>query len=162
MHDEKSLLAELQKLGIPYQYVSHPAVFTSDQANEIMPEHRGRHCKNLLVKDKTDRKWMLTIPDDTKIDLKKAAEIIGAGRLSFCSADEMMQTLGVTPGSVTPLAVINDTRNQVTMYLDTDIMNMELIQCHPMINTATVSIARDDFEKFIASTGHDLNVAKLV
>lgn len=161
MHDEKSLLSELEKLGIKYKYKPHPAVFTSEQANEIMPELEGAHCKNLFVKDRTNRKWLLTIPDDKKTDLKKAAEIIGSHRLSFCSPAEMMECLGLTPGSVTPLAVINDTLNQVALYVDKNVINWDIINCHPMTNTATISISKKDFEKFIARAGHDLNIAEL-
>lgn len=162
MYNEKSLLNEFKNLGIEYEYISHPAVFTSDQANEITPDLKGAHCKNLFVKDKTKQKWMLTIPDDKKTDLKRVAEIIGSGRLSFCNADEMMECLGVTPGSVTPLAVINDTKNQVILYVDKAVMNWDIISCHPMVNTATISISKNDFEKFIQFSKHDLNVAELV
>ena len=162
MHDEKSLLIELQKLGIEYGYVSHPAVFTSEQANKIMPDQKGAHCKNLFVKDKTGKKWLLTIPDDKKTDLKKVAETIRSARLSFCNAEEMMECLGLTPGSVTPLAVANDALNQVTLYVDKNVMDWDIISCHPMTNTATISISRNDFEKFIAHTRHELNIAALV
>ena len=162
MHNEKSLLAELQKLEIEYKYTSHPAVFTSEQANEIMPNKRGAHCKNLFVKDRTDRKWLLTIPDDKKTDLKNVAKIIGSSRLSFCSADEMMECLGLTPGSVTPLAVINDTGSQVVLYVDKNVIGWKMISCHPMTNTATISISNNDFKRFIAHTGHELNIAVLI
>jgi len=162
MHNEISLLAELQKLGIEYRYVSHPAVFTSEQANEIMPDQRGAHCKNLFVKDRTDRKWLLTIPDDKKANLKNVAGIIGSQRLSFCNAEEMMECLGLTPGSVTPLAVINDTENQVTLYVDRNVMDWNIISCHPMANTATIAIFNNDFRKFITHTGHELNIVDLV
>jgi Ala-tRNA(Pro) deacylase len=161
MYNEKLLLEELKKLGIEYKYISHPAVFTSDQANEITPDFKGAHCKNLFVKDKTNQKWLLTIPDDKKTDLKHVATIIGSKRLSFCNADEMMECLGVTPGSVTPLAVINDTKHKVILYIDKTVMDWAIINCHPMINTATISISKDDFKTFIAFTNHDLNIAEL-
>jgi len=122
----------------------------------------GAHCKNLFVKDRTGRKWLLTIPDDKKTDLKKVAKIIGSARLSFCSAEEMMECLGITPGSVTPLAVINDTANRVTLCVDRNVMDWDIISCHPMVNTATISISNYDFKRFITHTGHGLNIAALV
>lgn len=162
MYNEKMLLQKLSDMEISYEYISHPAVFTSDQANEVHPELRGAHCKNLFVKDRTNQKWLLTIPDDKKTDLKHVASVIGSSRLSFCNSDELMECLGVTPGSVTPLAVINDTQNKVILYVDETVMNWDVIRCHPLINTATISISGVDFRKFIAYCNHDLNIAQLV
>ena len=162
MYTEKLLLDKLQELGIAYDYVSHPAVFTSEQANAAMPHMAGAHCKNLFVKDKSGKKWLLTIPDDRRADLKIVAEKIGSARLSFCSADEMEECLGITPGAVTPLAVINDTENRVELVVDKNVMNWDIISCHPMINTATISIKSDDFRKFIEYTNHNLTVMEIV
>lgn len=161
MYNETTLLEKLNNMGIEYKYVSHAPVFTSDAANEITPHLTGKHCKNLFVRDRTGRKWLLTIPDDMRADLKSVASIIGSHRLSFCNADELMECIGVTPGSVTPLAVINDVNNRVALYIDERIMNWDIIWCHPMVNTATIGIGRDDFQKFIQSTGHKLNVIRL-
>ncbi|MCL2017310.1 MAG: prolyl-tRNA synthetase associated domain-containing protein [Alphaproteobacteria bacterium] len=161
MFDEQSLLEKLEQLCIKYDYVSHPAVFTSEQANEVHPELKGAHCKNLFVKDRTDKKWLLVIPDDKRADLKSVAEKIGSARLSFCNSEELFKCLGVTPGSVTPLAVINDINNQIELFVDKTIMNWNVISCHPMINTATISITPTDFQKFIKYTNHDLNIIDL-
>lgn len=161
-YNEQSLLKELEQLGIHYDYISHPAVFTSEQANRAMPDLSSAHCKNLFVKDRTGKKWLLTIPDDKRADLKVVAEKIGSARLSFCSAEEMMECLGIAPGSVTPLAVINDTKNQVELIVDKNIMDWDTIHCHPMINTATISISPTDFKKFIEYTNHDLKVMSIV
>ena len=158
MFDEQSLLKKLDAMGIKYDYVSHAPFFTCDQANAAMPELKGAHCKSLFVKNRAGKKWLFVIPDDKRADLKAMAEKIGSGRLSFCSADELKETLGVTPGSVTPMAVINDSDNRVDLIVDDAIMNWDAIHCHPMINTATISIDPTDFRKFIASTNHDLNV----
>jgi len=161
MYNEKSLLDKLNEIGIKYDYVSHPPLFTCEQANALFPNLKGAHCKSLFVKDKTDRKWMLVVPDDKRADLKFVAEKIGSGRLSFCSADEMMACLGVTPGSVTPMAVINDRDNRVELVVDRTIMNWDVINCHPLINTATISIGPADFEKFIAYANHELKVIEI-
>ena len=162
MYNEQSLLKELEKMGIRYEYISHPPVFTSEQANAAMPQMTGAHCKNLFVKDRTGQKWLLTIPDDRKADLKQVAEKIGSKRLSFCDSDELMECLVVTPGSVTPLAIINDRHHRVTMIMDQTIIDWGMVRCHPMINTATISMTVDDFKKFITSMGHDLRIIKLV
>ena len=160
-YDEKLILDKLCQMQIAYDYISHPPVFTSDAANQVMPDLIGARCKNLFVRDRANRKYLLVIPDDKKTDLKYVAAVIGSSRLSFCNEHEMMECLGVSPGSVTPLAVINDTQNQVVLYIDTAIMNWDTVLCHPMINTATIRISRDDFEKFIAATGHEINIRDL-
>ncbi|MCL2331217.1 MAG: prolyl-tRNA synthetase associated domain-containing protein [Proteobacteria bacterium] len=162
MYNEQSLLEKLTGLGIQYDYLSHPAVFTSEQANAVFPDLRGAHCKNLFVRDRTGKKWLLVVLDDRRADLRAMAEKIGSNRLSFCSAPEMMECLGVTPGSVTPLAVINDTNNQVDLIVDAHIMNWDTIHCHPLVNTATVSIVPADFRKFIKYANHDLKVMNIV
>ena len=162
MYTEQSLLGKLRDLGIAYDYISHPAVFTSAEANEVMPSMTGAHCKNLFVKDRTGRKWLLTIPDDRRADLKIAAGKIGSGRLCFCSADEVSECLGVSPGSVTPLAVINDINNRVDLIVDKTVMDWDIINCHPMINTATISIKSNDFREFIEYTNHNLTVMEIV
>ena len=161
MYTEESLLKLLGEFGIKYDYRAHQAVFTCEQANAVFPEMAGRHCKNLFVKDRDGGMWLLVIPDDRRADLKAIAEKIGSKRLSFCSADEMTSCLGVTPGSATPLAVINDVNNRVMLVMDAVIMGWDKIPCHPLTNTATISIDTEDFRKFITHTGHELNVVDL-
>jgi len=162
MYNEQTLLQLFDQLEIKYEYRAHEAVFTCEQANTALPENAGAHCKNLFVKDETGRMWLLVIPDDRRADLKAIQEKIGSKRLSFCSAERMEEFLGVTPGSVTPLAVINDTGNRVQLVVDKIVMGWDIIRCHPLANTATVSISREDFEKFIRHAGHELNVINLV
>ncbi|MCL2473617.1 MAG: prolyl-tRNA synthetase associated domain-containing protein [Alphaproteobacteria bacterium] len=162
MYVEQTLLKLFDQLGINYDYRTHEPVFTCEQANAIFPEHKGVHCKNLFVKDRDNKKWLLVIPDDRRADLKSIAEKIGSKRLSFCSAEEMQNCLGVTPGAATPLAVINDTDSRIDLIVDEIIANWDTIRCHPLTNTATVSINMGDFRKFIRHTGHNLTIANLI
>jgi Ala-tRNA(Pro) deacylase len=162
MHSEKSLLKMFDDLAVKYEYRTHQPLFTCEQAHAVFPELKGTHCKNLFVKDATGRKWILVIPDDRRADLKSVAEKIGSLRLSFCSAEEMMECLGVSPGSVTPLAVINDADNKVGLIIDRSIMERETIICHPLTNTATVLIDMGDFQRFIGRLGHSMEIKTLV
>lgn len=161
MYDEKKLLARLEEMGIVYKYMAHAAVYTSEQANQVNPHMHGTHCKNLFVKDKTNQKWLMTILDDRRVDLKRVAQIIGSHRLSFCNPTELWDNLGVTPGSVTPLAVVNDSNKNVKLYIDIDVMARSAVSCHPMANTATITLSNADFRRFIESTDHELNIASL-
>ncbi|MCL2629618.1 MAG: prolyl-tRNA synthetase associated domain-containing protein [Alphaproteobacteria bacterium] len=161
MHNEQTLLNLLDQLGIKYGRKAHEPVFTCEQADALLPELRGQHCKNLFVKDRDDKKWLLVVPADRRADLKLIAEKIGSKRLSFCSAEEMQAILGVAPGAASPLAMINDSDNQVTLVLDETVAGWDAIHCHPLTNLATVSIPRADFEKFIQYAKHDLNIESL-
>ena len=161
MHNEQSLLKILDELEIKYDYRAHEPVFTCEQANAAFPEHKGAHCKNLFLKDADGKKWLVVIPDNRRADLKALAEKIASKRLSFCSAEEMQELLGVGPGSATPMAVINDLKNQVTLAIDEIVMGWDIIRCHPMTNAATIAIGNADFKKFIRHANHDIQVIGL-
>jgi Ala-tRNA(Pro) deacylase len=122
----------------------------------------GAHSKNLFLKDKKGRLFLITAKSETPIDLKRAHETIGAsGRLSFGSADQLRTVLGVEPGSVTPFAVANDKARQVTMILDANLMEHERVNFHPLVNSMTTGVSREDLLKFLRSTGHDPVILRL-
>src|SRR5947208_16610304 len=149
------LFAFLDQLGIPHPTVIHAALFTVEESQALRGEIPGGHTKNLFLKDKKGALYLVTALEDAAIELKSLHRRLGAtGRFSFGSADLMMETLGVAPGAVTPFGAINDTAQRVTVVLDAALMEHAVINAHPLTNTMTTSIARDDLVKFLESTGH--------
>jgi Ala-tRNA(Pro) deacylase len=149
------LFAALDALGIKHSTVKHPPVFTVEQAAALRGEVPGGHTKNLFLRDKKNALYLVVAEEDAAIDLKGLHRVLGAsGRFSFGSADLLLEVWGVTPGSVTPFGAINDTEARVTVVLDAAMMEHETLNYHPLVNTMTTSIARDDLVKFLESTGH--------
>jgi Ala-tRNA(Pro) deacylase len=149
------LFARLCGLGIVTETVEHPAVFTVAESSKLQRELPGGHVKNLFLRDKKGRLFLVVALDHAHIDLKALPKALGCDRLSFGKPELLMEVLGVPPGSVTPLAVINDISHRVTVILDADMMRHERLNCHPLENTATTNIARDDLLRFIRACGHD-------
>jgi Ala-tRNA(Pro) deacylase len=157
-----ALFAALDRLGIAHRTAEHPATFTVAESKPIKAAIPGAHSKNLFVKDKKGRLFLVTAKDETPIDLKRLHETIGAsGRLSFGTAEQLMTHLGVEPGSVTPFAVMNDRTGAVTMILDAALMAHETVNFHPLVNTMTTSIHRDGLVRFLESTGHPPRILAL-
>jgi Ala-tRNA(Pro) deacylase len=149
------LFAQLDRLGIAHQTVSHPPLFTVEQSQALRGQIAGGHTKNLFLKDKKGALFLVTAPEEAAIELKSLHRLLGAnGRFSFGSADLMREALGIEPGAVTPFAVMNDTAGLVAVVLDAGLMENATINCHPLVNTMTTSIARDGLVRFLAATGH--------
>ena len=148
------LFAFLDRQGIPHQTTTHAPLFTVEQSQALRGTIPGGHTKNLFLKDKKDAVFLVVAPEEGNVDLKTLHHKLGAGRFSFGSADLMLELLGVSPGAVTAFGVINDTSHRVTVVLDTGLMENAIINCHPLVNTMTTSVARDDLLKFFAATGH--------
>ena len=158
----QDLLAFLDGLGIVQTTKDHAPVFTVAESVALRDEIPGGHTKNLFVKDKKDRYFLLTVEENAVVDLKQVHTLIGAsGRVSFGRAEKLMEYLGVVPGAVTALGAINDTGNDVTFVLDADLMHDEIINCHPLSNDATTSIASADLIRFMEATGHKPLVLKV-
>jgi Ala-tRNA(Pro) deacylase len=149
------LFAYLDGLGIAHQTVRHPPVFTVERARELRGEVAGLHTKNLFLRDKKGAFYLVVAPEDAAIELKSLHRVLGAsGRFSFAAAEVMRERLGVEPGSVTPFAAVNDTDGVVTIVLDAAMMAHPVLNFHPLVNTGTTTIARDDLISFLAATGH--------
>lgn len=149
------LFALFERLGILSTTVEHPALFTVAQSRELRGELPGLHSKNLFLKDKKGRLFLVTAKEDAEIDLKRLHERIGAsGRLSFGSAELLLEVLGVTPGSVTPFALINDQPARVSFAIDRRLAEAAAANFHPLVNIATTTIAGADLLRFLAATGH--------
>ena len=156
------LFAFLDRLGIPHKTASHAPLFTVEQSQALRGTIPGGHTKNLFLKDKKDTVFLVVVGEDAKVDLKTLHHRLGAGRLSFGSAELMRELLGVEPGAVTAFGVINDTAGRVNVVLDAGLMQNAIINCHPLVNTMTTSIARDDLVTFLQATGHKPRIEDLM
>ena len=150
------LMAMLDRLGIATTTVDHPPVFTVDEARGLRGEVPGAHTKNLFLKDKKDRLFLVVAPEEAAVDLKQLHHRLGAtGRFSFGKPELLMEALGVPPGSVTAFAPINDKENRVTVVIDKILAEADSVNCHPLVNTATTTIAAGDLLAFLRATGHE-------
>lgn len=150
------LFARFDELGIRTETTEHAPAFTVEESRRERGALPGGHTKNLFLKDRKDRLFLVTARESARIDLKRLHQHIGAsGRLSFASADLLKEALGVTPGSVTCLAVVNDAEARVRLVLDAGLMEEGTIYGHPLENTATTAIAREDLLRFLRASGHD-------
>ncbi len=149
------LFAYLDRLGIAHATVTHPPLFTVEQSQALRGQIPGSHTKNLFLKDKKGALFLVTAPEDAEIELKSLHRRLGAGgRFSFGSAEQMLATLGVEPGAVTLFGALNDINHRVTIVLDTRLMEHATVNCHPLVNTMTTSIAREGLVAFLRATGH--------
>lgn len=161
MNSEDRLYADLAALGISYEKVEHQAVFTVEESAALHRDISGAHTKNLFLKDNGGQFWLVTVPALMRVDLKKLPDAIGSKRVSFGKAEDMERLLGLTPGSVTPLAAINDSGSDVRVVLDAGLASAERINVHPLRNTATVSIASADLTRILTHWSHPPQIAAI-
>ena len=150
------LFETLDKLGIHTSTIEHPPLHSVSESREKRGEIIGGHTKNLFLKDKKGRVFLVVAEESRQVDLKGLHRRIGgSGRLSFAGPDQMIALLGVTPGSVTAFGVLNDTDGVVTVVLDEGLLMHDMVNCHPLTNTATTTLATADLMAFLKSTGHE-------
>ena len=157
----KDLFQKLEALGIETSTVEHPPVFTVEEAKKHRGELDGVHIKNLFLRNKKKRMWLVVAVEDTPVDLKALGKALEAGRLSFGSPDRLDQYLGVIPGAVTPFAAINDEEGEVAVVLDRRIFEADPVHCHPLVNTMTTAIRGDDLKRFLEATGHQPTIVDM-
>lgn len=157
----EDLFKTLEILDISYKLHHHEAVFTVEESEKVDADIPGTHCRNLYLRDKKKKNFLVVAANETEVDLKKLSEKIQCGRFSFGSADRLFQYLGIRPGSVCPFTVINDTDHQVQVVLDAYMMNQDIVNYHPLDNTMTVSITPADLLKFLQHTGHEPMILEL-
>lgn len=156
------LLARLEALGIAQRTYEHPAVFTVEEAKSLRGKLPGGHCKSLFLKDKKGALWLAVMLEERRIDLRMLADRLGAARFSFGSAELLEAVLGVTPGSVTPFALINDrAARRVQPVLDEEMLRHDPLNYHPLINTKTTAVSAADLLKFIRDCGHEPRILSL-
>ncbi len=149
------LLAFLDEHRIDHRTVEHPPVFTVDEAKQLRGELPGTHSKSLFLRNKKGRMWLVVALEDRSIDLKDLGRRLDAGRLSFGSPERLMNTLGVIPGAVTPFAVINDEGHAVQVVLDSQMLEVEPLNFHPLDNTKTTAVSSAGLLSFLQATGHE-------
>ena len=156
------LLAYLGRLGLETETVEHPPLHTVEESQALRGEIPGAHTKNLFLKDKKGALFLVVAAEDAVVELKQLHNRIGAsGRLSFGKPELLREVLGVEPGSVTPFGLVNDDPPGVGVVLDAGLMASETINCHPLVNTATTTIASPDLLAFIRATGHEPQILAL-
>jgi Ala-tRNA(Pro) deacylase len=150
-YTQEQLFQFLEEHQISYQLYRHEPVFTCEQAFAIIAEMNvpGIGIKNLFLKDSKKNFYHIVAIDSTRVDLKITGKTLQAKDLRFADANLLMQYLGVQPGSVTPLALINDKNHEVQVVLDSEIFKHEFIQIHPLKNDATIVITPGDLIKFL-------------
>ncbi len=153
MLDRAGLIAFFDAHGVDHATTDHEAVFRVGEGEGIKDGIPGAHTKNLFLKDAKGRLWLISAKDDTVIDLKRLHTVIGSARLSFGPAELMVETLGVTPGSVTAFGLVNDTDDRVTFVLDKALADAEQVNFHPLMNTATTTVSQAGFRRFLAALG---------
>ena len=152
----EQLIAYLDSLGVKTETVEHPPLFTVEDSQKLRGAIPGGHAKNLFVKDKKSRLFLLALEEQAQVDLKKVHELIGAqGRVSFGQAELLMEVWGVTPGSVTPFGALNDKDKRVTVILEKALMAHERVNFHPLTNTRTTGLTSADLITFLKATGHE-------
>ena len=148
------LLARLQSLGIAATTSTHPPLRTVEDSKRLRGALPGGHVKNLFLRDKRGRHWLLTALEDARIDLKRMAQRLDAAKFSFANADALKTMLGIEPGAVSPLAVVNDTAGQVTVVLDEDLLKHDPLNVHPLVNDRTTTMATADLLRFLETCNH--------
>ncbi len=151
----EQLFAFFDDLGLGHTTHRHRPVFTVEESRDLKAEMPGGHTKNLFLKDKKGRLFLLSAIADTQIDLNAVSKLVGAARFSFGNADLLMRHLGVTPGAVTVFGLINDAERQVTLLLDEALFAHDPVNFHPLRNDATTALRPADMLKFVRATGHE-------
>ena len=150
------LFAFFAKLGIAVTTVEHPPLFTVEDSKALRGQIAGGHTKNLFLKDRKGRLFLLVAEDEAEVDLKTLHQRLGAqGKFSFASAELLEEVWGVTPGSVTPFGAINDAQGRVTVALDNGLLAKGRVNFHPLENTATTAVSAEDLVRFLRATGHE-------
>ena len=145
----EDLFAFLDSLGIAHSTVTHPPFFTVEEGRPWHDKIPGLHCKNLFIKDKKGGIWHVVLPADKRADLNALEKLLGAPRFSFAKPEVLWEVEQLTPGSVTPFGLINDTARRVTVVLDQDMLASEMVNFHPLYNGASTTLRAEDLVKFV-------------
>jgi Ala-tRNA(Pro) deacylase len=149
----------LDALGIAYRVTEHEAAFTVAQADHLYGHLPGAHSKNLFLRNKRGtRHYLAVVESHTPVDLRAVRAQLNEATLSFASPERLLRYLGLTPGSVSPFGLIHDAERAVTVLLDRALLGHDVLNFHPNVNTATLSLSRADFQRFLAHSGHEVRM----
>ena len=152
----ETLLALLDRLRITYSIHRHPPLRTVDESKAYRGKMPGLHIKNLYLRDRKKQNFLVVVEEDRQIDLKNLDRKIGCARLSFGSAERLFEMLGVLPGAVSPLTLVNDPSHKVNLVLDTALQTEEMVYVHPLVNDVTLGIKGPHLQDFLSFTGHQV------
>ena len=162
MNGDPKLYELLGELNIQFDYYEHPPAPTIEEAMQYWKDIEATHCKNLFFRNhKGDRHYLVVFDHRKTLNVKTLEAMLRQGKLSFASEERMGKYLGVKPGSVTPLALINDRDKHVKLFIDADIKRGAKISFHPCINTASIVIKTDDLIKFLNHTQNEVEWMKI-
>ena len=159
--DSQRLMILLDELGIATTTVEHPPLRTVEDSRRLRGNLKGGHVKNLFLKDKKGGYWLLAALEHTLIDLRAAAALLQAPRFSFANEAELDRLLGIVPGAVSPFAAINDVDGRVCVVLEQRVLDVALLNCHPLRNDQTTTIATGDLLRFLEAVGHPPRIIHL-
>ncbi len=157
---EQAVYRALDALAIPYTRHEHPPVFTVEEAERHWSGIDATHCKNLFLRNKKgNAHYLVVVERTTPVDIRKLTAALGEDRLSFASPERLATHLGLTPGAVSPFGILNDHAHAVIVVLDAALRDAARVGFHPNVNTATITLAFADFERFLASRGNPIRYA---
>jgi Ala-tRNA(Pro) deacylase len=159
--DPADLFALLDRLGIEHSTVEHPPIFTVEEGRPWHDRIPGLHGKNLFIKDRKGGIWLVVMPADKRADLGWLEKALGAPRFSFARPEVLQQVMALTPGSVTPFGLINDSQRRVTVVIDQETLDSEWVNFHPLHNAASTTLRSADLLRFMQSLGYEPIVLRL-
>ena len=152
----------LEANQIAYSRHDHPAVYTVEEADRLVPELAAAKTKNLFLRDdKGRRHFLVVVPGHKQVDLKTLKDRMGIKRISFGSPQRLQKHLGIEPGAVSILALYNDKALAVELFVDQELWTSESFQCHPLVNPATLEITRENLIRFLEITGHEMTIIEV-
>jgi Ala-tRNA(Pro) deacylase len=157
----QKVLDFLDEQQIPFVLHEHPAVFTCEEAEQHCGDIPGLPCKNLFLRDKRKKRYLLAVlPAEKRMNLKHFGEFVG-DKMGFASAEDLMEKLGLEVGAVTPFGLLNDEGEKVELFVDKEVYDAEIVSFHPNVNTATLELPHESFVKFLEVLPHDVRIAAL-
>jgi Ala-tRNA(Pro) deacylase len=157
----EELIERLDALDVVHETIRHEPVFTVEESKRQRGERAGGHAKNLFLRNKKGRMWLVVCQEDREIDLRALAEHVGARRFSFASSRRLMAHLGVVSGAVTPFSVVNDSAGLVQVVLDASLLEQHPLHFHPLDNAMTTSLGVSDLIRFLEAVGHRPEIVDL-
>jgi Ala-tRNA(Pro) deacylase len=162
MNGQPEVYKVLEELAIPFEYYEHPAVPTIEEAKKYWVDLEATHCKNIFFRNhKGNRHYLVILEHTQDLAIHDLEKRLKQGKLSFASPKRMMKYLGITPGSVSPFGLINDRENHVHVFLDVNLRKSKSISFHPNINTASLVIPFEGFERYLGWTGNTFEYLEL-
>lgn len=154
------LFSFLDRLGIEHQTMRHPPIFTAEEGRAWKDKIPGTHCKTLFLTGAKGGLWLVVMLAEKRADLGGLSVRLGGPRFSFAKPEVLQEVLGITPGSVTPFALLNDKERRVQVVLDEQMLACEKVTYHPLRNTASTTVRAVDFLKFVRALGYEPSVVE--